>query len=186
MELFSCQILHYENTWLVSLLAHNVDLIDNFMTLNFLIVLWIENTSFWSFIINLRLFYYDLLVASSFYCSLLWFSCECEPRSAGWSVFSCCSCLLFYRLTHGSCDGPHLRVAPICSENYLKHHETAPVSCLTLHSIGPCPLYCPPPSPRPRGWGRDEGRFCSLWLYGGRHVDIFRNIENPCSNNLWR
>ena len=112
------------------------------MTLNFLIVLWIENTSFWSFIINLRLFYYDLLVASSFYCSLLWFWCECEPRSAGWSVFSCCSCLLFYRLTHGSCDGPHLRVAPSCPENYLKHHEAC--ICLTFYSIGigSCPLYC--------------------------------------------
>ena len=156
------------------------------MTLNFLIVLWIENTSFWSFIINLRLFYYDLLVASSFYYSLLCFWCECEPRSHGWGVLSCCSCLLFYRLTHGSFAGPHLRGAPVCPENYLKQHElvsassqqTVPVSCLALHSTGPCPLYCPPPTLVYRDTDNRtrQGRFCSLWL---------RNIENPC-NNLWR
>ena len=104
-----------------------------------------------------RWFYYDLLVASSFYYSLLCFWCECEPRSHGWGVLSCCSCLLFYRLTHGSFAGPHLRGAPSCSENYLKQHElvsassqqTAPVSCLTLHSTGPCPLYWPPPPSPP-------------------------------------
>ena len=113
------------------------------MTLNFLIVLWIENTSFWSFIINLRLFYYDLLVASSFYCSLLWFWCECEPRSAGWSVFSCCSCLLFYRLTHGSCDGPHLRVAPSCPENYLQHHEACICQQTVLSHVSHCTALAP-------------------------------------------
>ena len=113
------------------------------MTLNFLIVLWIENTSFWSFIINLRLFYYDLLVASSFYCSLLWFWCECEPRSAGWSVFSCCSCLLFYRLTHGSSDGPHLRVAPSCPENYLKQHEACICQQTVLSHVSHCTALAP-------------------------------------------
>ena len=144
------------------------------MTLNFLIVLWIENTSFWSFIINLRLFYYDLLVASSFYYSLLWFWCECEPRSHGWGVLSCCSCLLFYRLTHGSFAGPHLRVAPTAlriiwsnTSLYLpaasrlsRSHVSHCTALAPVHSI----VHHPPSSTGilTIGRGRDVSALCDL------------------------
>ena len=58
-------------------------------------------------------------------------------------LFSCCSCLLFYRLTHGSSDGPHLRVAPRCPENYLQHHEACICQQTVLSHVSHCTALAP-------------------------------------------
>ena len=49
----------------------------------FLIVLWIENTSFWGFTINYGSFYYDLPGASSVYDSV-YYDSQTQRRSVSW------------------------------------------------------------------------------------------------------